>query len=111
MSNGIIKSPEPKNTESMIKLVYYTYKWTDSVASDAYLSIPASSFGISTPSGYKVAGLSRFTSGTNTCIVTAVNIHATNSTTALTLRNKSGSAKSGFTAGIGIMYIRSNFNS
>ena len=109
MASGTIRHAAPENINTLIKLVYYTYKWTTSLAADASLTITADNFGISTPSGYTPMGITRFTSGTNTCVVDRVNPRATGTIAALVIRNKSSSAQTGKTAGIGIMYVRNNF--
>lgn len=109
MAIGVISSACNDDMNALIKRIYYTYKWTTSIAVNGYLAISASKFKISTPSGYIPIGVARFTTGTAACIVTNVNPNATGDTTAMTMRNKHSSAVSGYTAGIAITYMREDY--
>lgn len=94
--------------QSMFKYVYYSYSWTN-LAAGAIKHIKASDFGFSTPSGYQVLGLARFTSGTVNCPVANVYPFATGSTTAMSIINTSNATQTGKKASIGIVYVKKGF--
>ena len=96
------------NLQSMFKYVYYSFSWTN-LAAGAIKHIKASEFGFSTPPGYQVLGLARFTSGTVNCPVANVYPFATGSTTAMSIINTSNATQTGKKASIGIVYVKKGF--
>ena len=89
----------------LLKYVYYSYTWTG-LAAGSIKHIKASDFGISTPSGYEVLGIGRFSSGTVNCPVANVYPFATGTTTAMSIINASGATQNNKNASIGIIYVR-----
>lgn len=92
----------------MLKYVYYSYTWTG-LAAGSIKHIKASDFGISTPSGYEVLGIGRFSSGTVNCPVANVYPFATGTTTAMSIMNASGATQNNKNASIGIIYVKKGF--
>lgn len=86
---------------------YKLYSYViSSINANASLSIKANDFGFSTPTGYKPFAVLRFTSGSANIAVCTVNGGATNTGTAMAVRNASSSTQTNKTAYIGIMYIK-----
>lgn len=108
MASGTVKNTLP-GARSIFKRVYYTYTWADSVAEGSSISFTANNFGVSTPEGYVPVGIWRLTTGTFYCSVVAVVPGATGDNTILSIRNMSAVARSGYTAGIGILYMKSEY--
>jgi len=108
MASGTIKNAI-QNYQSIFKRVYYTYTWNDTITAGTSLSFTADDFGVSTPEGYTPVGFWRITAGTVYCSILAVVPGATGTSTILSIRNLSSEDKSGFTAGIGILYMRNEF--
>ena len=108
MASGTVKNTFP-GTQSIFKRVYYTYAWADSVAAGSSLSFTANDFGVSTPDGYVPVGIWRLSTGTVYCSIVVVVPGATGDDTILSIRSLGTSARSGYTAGIGILYMRSEF--
>ena len=94
----------PSTSSPLIKKVGYTYSYTN-LAANTVLNITANDFGISTPSGYSVLGITTFYTG-STNVLTRNVTNATGTSTVLSIRNVSSSATSG-TAGVTFVYIRS----
>ena len=90
----------------MFKYTYYSKKI--SLANNTGIRLKASDFGFSTPAGYKVVGFCRYTSGSYMVPVSYVNPFANGDDNAIGMYNNSGSAKNDITAGIGVLYVRSN---
>ena len=90
----------------MFKYTYYSKKI--SLANNTGIRLKASDLGFSTPAGYKVVGFCRYTSGSYLVPVSYVNPFASGDDNAIGMYNNSGSAKNDITAGIGVLYVRSN---
>ena len=96
------------NLGGLFKYVYYT-KSNVSVANNSGIRYTANDLGISTPSGYKVCALVRFTSGSYKVATTYVNPFATGTTNAIGLWNSSGATQSSLNLGVGILYVKNGF--
>ena len=86
---------------------YKVYEYeVPTVNVNSTLNITANNFGFATPSGYKVMALVRFFTGSVNLAACMVNPNAVGTATAMGIRNISGSAQSGKTAAIGILYVK-----
>ena len=108
MATGTIKYTIP-GYMSIFKRVWYEYTWTNTIAAGSSYSFPADDFGVSTPEGYTPVGFWRLNTGTVYCNILAVVPGATGANTILSIRNMSTTDKSGYTAGIGILYMKSEY--
>lgn len=108
MASGTVKNAIPEY-QSIFKRVYYTHTWSDTIEAGSSLSFTADDFGVSTPEGYTPVGFWRLTSGTVYCSLLAIVPGATGTSTILSIRNLSSADRSGYTAGIGILYMRNEF--
>ena len=115
MATGTIHRSAPDDADTLIKTVYYTSAWPDTLEDGKSLSLPANGFKNGSLvlgnaiSGYRMIGVGRFTSGTQACYITTLSINATGTSAAMTVRNNSGATQKNKTAGIEILYIRDSF--
>lgn len=107
MAGGTVKNTFPES-QPIFKRLYYTYTW-DSLEARAYTSFTANDFGVSTPDGYVPIGIWRLSTGTAYCGILSVTPGATGSDAILSIQNLSTSTISGQTAGIGILYMKSEY--
>ena len=96
------------NLSGLFKYVNYT-KSGVSLANNSGVRYTANDMGFSTPSGYKVCALVRYTSGSYKVATSYVNPFATGTTNAIGLWNSSGATQSSLTVAIGILYVKNGF--
>ena len=111
MASSKINYSLPEDTDAVIKKVLYKYVWPSnfSVAANGTGKVTAANFGFSTPSGYTISGVGRYTAGSVHLLPYYVNPKATGSNSAIAFRNSTSSVQSGKTSYIEIIYIRSTF--
>lgn len=95
--------------DHMFKIVEYHYTIA-SIAANKALDISADSLGISTPAGYEPVGLVTFFSGSANLTAYLANAFATGNSSAMRVRNLSGSALSGNVVVMSILYVKTGFN-
>lgn len=111
MIRGEFESFSGSNVRTLLYSKVYSYAWPSSfsISANGSKTLTADNFGFSTPSGYKIAGLGRFTSGSVHVSVSAINLEATGTSGAMTLHNLTDSAQTEKTSYIEIIYIRNDF--
>jgi len=104
MANGTIKRSVPNSMAPLFKVVRYSREWPAEVAAGGTANFTANDFGFSTPDGYSVVCIRRYTSGTVNAFVSGLNPNATGTSGVMTFRNTASSAQSGKTAYIEVVY-------
>lgn len=94
------------SADPMFKYSGYTY--TYSLAAGESLDITGTNFGISTPSGYSPLAIRSFYTGSTNVVARAVYGMASGGSTVMQLKNISSNASNNVTAGISILYGRSD---
>ena len=97
---------QPISADPLFKVVAYTYAY--SLAANENINITANQFEMSTPSGYTPIAVRNFYSGSNNAAVRAVYGSATGGSTVMSVRNFTTNAISNVTAGLTVLYVRSD---
>ena len=90
---------------NLFKYVEYSYEIA-SLAASTNLTIKASDFGLSVPSGYKPFCVKYYTSGSTNFAVAYINPSAQGSSGAMGIRNMASGAQTNKIAKIGIVYVK-----
>lgn len=104
MASGTIKMAVPESMMPLFKVVRYTKDWPEEVQTGGTANLTASDFGFSTPSGYSVVCIRRYTSGTENAFVSELNPNATGESNAMTFLNTASTTQSGKTACVEVVY-------
>lgn len=104
--NDVVYS-EVQDLDQFIKVKTYTYIYN--ISADTSLHISANSLQMATPTGYTPLAIVRFNSGEQDIYVRNVNINATGTASAMSVKNTATSNKSNVTATLVIAYIKSAY--
>lgn len=108
VSNGKVTEWQYVDLSTLFVYVYYTYNLPE-IAAHSTNTITGNNFGIANPSGYKPFALGRFTTGSVMFTSAYVNPFVTGTSNVMAFVNTSDTAQSSKIAGVGIVYIRSEY--